>query len=154
MWGGLGLYLLQWHAKEGLLLLLRACLYVQTRDLICFVCYSFSSLSWVLVWIWENPLCLHQRVVEWLWCMPVSPPIIIRSNEDVPTHSSFPLRVLIPRVPSTTHAHYSSFIHTFSTTFISSSHPLPQHLKCLPIDWLPSSLVSPWAVFWQRLRYL
>lgn len=28
-----------------------AWLYVQTRDLICFVCYSFSSLWWVLVWI-------------------------------------------------------------------------------------------------------
>ena len=68
------------------------CLCVQTWDLICFVWHSFSSLWWVLVWIWENPLCLHQRLVEWLWCMPVSPPAIINSNEDVPTHSSFPLR--------------------------------------------------------------
>lgn len=92
VWGGLGWYLLQCHAKEGVLLSLCAWLYAQTRDLICFVCYSFFSLWWVLVWIRENPLCLHQRVVDWLWCMPVSPPTIINSNEDVPTHSSFPLR--------------------------------------------------------------
>lgn len=40
----------------------------------------------------KNPLCLHQRVVERLWCILVSPPTIINCNEDVPTHSSFPLK--------------------------------------------------------------
>lgn len=151
--GGLGCYLLQCHAKEGVLLSLGAWLYVQTRDLICLVCYSFSCLWWVVVWIWENPLCLHQRVVEWLWCIPVNPPTIINSNEDVPNHSSFPLRVRwfpecwLKRMPIT----LTSF--TLSTIFILSSNPC-LHTKSSQIPRLPTSLLSPWAVIWQRFRYL
>lgn len=108
-------------------------------DLLCLLFFLFSLVGFV--WIWENPLCLHQRVVEWLWCMPVSPPTIINSNEDVLTDSCFLLSVLIPWVLTEKHAYYSYFIHTFSTTFIFSPNPR-LHNKSSPIPWLLPSLFT------------
>lgn len=146
----MGCYLLQCHAKEGVLLSLCAWLYVQTRDLICFVCFyspslSLSSLWRILVCIQENPLRLHQRGVEWLWCMPVSPSTIINSNEDVPTHSSLPLRerwfpecqlqhMPITLTSLTRSAQLLSSLPTPASTPLVLSDPLTSFLFTSPLE--------------------
>lgn len=99
----------------------RASLCMQTRDLICFVCYSSGEFSFGS----EETRCVF--ITGWLSDCGVCQLALLplkHNNKDVPTPWANPLRECwfpespVERMPIT----LTYFFHTLSTTFICSSN--------------------------------